>query len=72
MREDYFRLEQLQEEFNFATDDEINSSRRFRMIELREKEVPEFQNKVIPLFDEEIPDDTFIVSDIKQAKQYLL
>lgn len=37
---------------------------RFRMIRLREKEVPEFKNKVIPPLDKEVPDEIFAVSTL--------
>ena len=43
---EHFRLEQLQEEFNFCRDEDLDKSRRFKLIQLREREVPEFKNKV--------------------------
>lgn len=59
---EYFRLEQLQEEFNFVTDEELNSDRRLQLLELREKEVLEFRNmKMIPPNANEISEDEFKV-----------
>ncbi|XP_072045143.1 coiled-coil and C2 domain-containing protein 2A-like isoform X2 [Amphiura filiformis] len=56
----FFRLEQLQEEFNFVSHEVLESSKRFRLISLREKEVPEFRNyKMVPLIEKEIPDTAF-------------
>ena len=34
---EHFRLEQLQQEFDFVSDDVIESSRRFKIIQLREE-----------------------------------
>ncbi|KAI8501504.1 Coiled-coil and C2 domain-containing protein 2A [Branchiostoma belcheri] len=61
---DYFRLEQLQEEFNFATDEELEKSKRFRLLKLRSREVPEFRSyPMVPLRDREIPDSIFKVKE---------
>uniref|UniRef100_A0A8D2KRR6 Coiled-coil and C2 domain containing 2A n=1 Tax=Varanus komodoensis TaxID=61221 RepID=A0A8D2KRR6_VARKO len=52
---DFFRLEQLQQEFNFVSNEELNRSKRFRLLELRNHEVAEFRNyKFIPLLEREI------------------
>ncbi|MEQ2178268.1 hypothetical protein GOODEAATRI_012263 [Goodea atripinnis] len=60
---DYFRLEHLQEEFNFVTDEEIERSKRFRLLSLRNQEAPEFRNyKFVPLLEREISDKVFQVS----------
>ncbi|XP_019733890.1 coiled-coil and C2 domain-containing protein 2A isoform X3 [Hippocampus comes] len=57
---DYFRLEQLQEEFNFASDEELAQSRRFRLLALRNQEVPEFRNyKCVPSREREVTDKVF-------------
>lgn len=54
---EYFRLEHLQEEFNFVTDEEIKKSKRFRLLRLRNQEVSEFRNyKFVPAFESEISD----------------
>ncbi|XP_068174546.1 coiled-coil and C2 domain-containing protein 2A isoform X2 [Antennarius striatus] len=54
---EFFRLEQLQEEFNFVTDEELEKSKRFRLLKLRNKEVAEFRNyKCIPALEREIAD----------------
>ena len=58
----FFRLEQLQEEFDFVSHETLEQSKRFQLITLREKEVPEFRNyKMVPLVEKEIPDDVFDV-----------
>lgn len=60
---EYFRLEQLQEEFDFATDADLAANRRFQMLSLRDREVAEFRNiKMIAPFEREIPRDAFAVS----------
>lgn len=60
---DYFRLEQLQEEFNFCDDTDIANNKRFQLLELRDGEVAEFKNyKLVPAVEKEIPRDTFTVS----------
>ncbi|KAM6150477.1 coiled-coil and C2 domain-containing protein 2A isoform 1-T1 [Erethizon dorsatum] len=57
---DFFRLEQLQQEFNFVTSEELNRSKRFRLLCLRSQEVPEFRNyKPIPAYDREIMEKVF-------------
>uniref|UniRef100_A0A8C5TLA4 Coiled-coil and C2 domain containing 2A n=1 Tax=Malurus cyaneus samueli TaxID=2593467 RepID=A0A8C5TLA4_9PASS len=57
---DYFRLEQLQQEFNFVSDEEFNRSKRFRLLQLRNQEVAEFRNyKQVPLHEREISDKIF-------------
>uniref|UniRef100_A0A3Q2QNJ9 Coiled-coil and C2 domain containing 2A n=1 Tax=Fundulus heteroclitus TaxID=8078 RepID=A0A3Q2QNJ9_FUNHE len=57
---DYFRLEHLQEEFNFVTDEELERSKRFRLLRLRNQEAPEFRNyKFVPLLEREVSDKVF-------------
>ncbi|KAI5945893.1 Coiled-coil and C2 domain-containing protein 2A [Manis javanica] len=57
---DFFRLEQLQQEFNFVSDEELSRSKRFRLLHLRSQEVPEFRNyKQIPVYDREIMEKVF-------------
>ncbi len=61
--QEYFRLEQLQEEFNFVTDEELERSKRFRLLELRNQEVAEFRNfKCVPALEREVTDKVFQVS----------
>uniref|UniRef100_A0A3B4FZB3 Coiled-coil and C2 domain containing 2A n=1 Tax=Pundamilia nyererei TaxID=303518 RepID=A0A3B4FZB3_9CICH len=60
---EYFRLEHLQEEFNFVTDEELEKSGRFRLLKLRNQEVAEFRNyKFIPALEREVTDTVFQVS----------
>ncbi|KAH0616299.1 hypothetical protein JD844_027316 [Phrynosoma platyrhinos] len=57
---DFFRLEQLQQEFNFVSDEEFSRSKRFRLLELRNSEVAEFRNyKCVPLLEREINEKIF-------------
>ncbi|XP_076014347.1 coiled-coil and C2 domain-containing protein 2A isoform X2 [Genypterus blacodes] len=57
---EYFRLEQLQEEFNFITEEEMERSRRFRLLRLRNQEVAEFRNyKCVPALEREVTDKVF-------------
>ncbi|TRY94812.1 hypothetical protein DNTS_029839 [Danionella cerebrum] len=57
---EYFRLEQLQEEFNFISEEDLQRSRRFRLLRLRSQDVPEFrQLKCIPSTDREISQKLF-------------
>ncbi|XP_059197951.1 coiled-coil and C2 domain-containing protein 2A isoform X1 [Centropristis striata] len=57
---EYFRLEQLQEEFNFVTDEELERSKRFRLLTLRNQEVAEFRNyKCVPALEREVTDKVF-------------
>uniref|UniRef100_A0A8D2MIZ9 Coiled-coil and C2 domain containing 2A n=1 Tax=Zonotrichia albicollis TaxID=44394 RepID=A0A8D2MIZ9_ZONAL len=57
---DFFRLEQLQQEFNFVSDEEFNRSKRFRLLQLRNEEVAEFRNyKQVPLHEREISEKIF-------------
>ncbi|XP_025034195.2 coiled-coil and C2 domain-containing protein 2A isoform X1 [Pelodiscus sinensis] len=56
----FFRLEQLQQEFNFVSDEELNRSKRFRLLQLRHREVAEFRNyKQVPLLEREITEKLF-------------
>ncbi|XP_069126927.1 coiled-coil and C2 domain-containing protein 2A-like isoform X2 [Argopecten irradians] len=67
---DYFRLEQLQEEFNMATDDEIENNKRFQLLQLRDNEVQEFRNyRMVPLKVQEIPRDTFTEYEKKKREE---
>uniref|UniRef100_X1Z7B6 C2 domain-containing protein n=1 Tax=Capitella teleta TaxID=283909 RepID=X1Z7B6_CAPTE len=62
----HFHLEQMQEEFNFATDQEMEKSRRFRMLQLRQQEAAEFKNKIVPALEKEIPEDIFLEYEKKK------
>uniref|UniRef100_A0A3B4AM41 Uncharacterized protein n=1 Tax=Periophthalmus magnuspinnatus TaxID=409849 RepID=A0A3B4AM41_9GOBI len=60
---DYFRLEQLQDEFNFVTDEELDSSKRYKLLRLRNQGVPEFRNyKFVPALEREVSDKVFQVN----------
>uniref|UniRef100_H3ABW2 Coiled-coil and C2 domain containing 2B n=1 Tax=Latimeria chalumnae TaxID=7897 RepID=H3ABW2_LATCH len=70
---EYFRLNQLQEEFNFTSEDTIRKSKRFRLLELRNNKVLEFLNyKQIPLYDREISRSVFQKYDLQHVSQTAL
>ncbi|XP_047410349.1 protein CC2D2B [Sciurus carolinensis] len=54
---DYFRLEQLQDEFNFVSEEEMKKSKRFQLLQLRNAgQLDIFLLQQMPLYDREIPD----------------
>nr|XP_019580321.1 PREDICTED: protein CC2D2B [Rhinolophus sinicus] len=56
----YFRLEQLQDEFNFVSEEEMKKSKRFQILQLRNAGLLDvFPLQQIPLYDREIPDLLF-------------
>lgn len=58
----YFRLEQLQDEFNFVSEEEMRRSKRFQMLQLRNAgQLDLFLLQQMPLYDKEIPDIVFQV-----------
>ncbi|OXB82886.1 UNVERIFIED_CONTAM: hypothetical protein H355_003328 [Colinus virginianus] len=76
---DFFRLDQLQQEFDFVSDEELNRSKRFRLLQLRNEEVAEFRNfKLVPLHEREISEKLFQEyekrlheRDVIDSKRYL-
>ena len=57
-REDqgYFRLDQMEDQFAFCTEEELQSSLRFQMLQLRRAKAPEFRNyRMLPALEKEIP-----------------
>ncbi|XP_014781199.1 coiled-coil and C2 domain-containing protein 2A isoform X1 [Octopus bimaculoides] len=66
----FFRLEPFQEEFNFATDEEILQSSRFRLLRLRQHEVREFCNySMVPALDKEIPKSVFKEYELRKKEE---
>nr|XP_018671326.2 coiled-coil and C2 domain-containing protein 2A isoform X3 [Ciona intestinalis] len=60
LTQDYFRLEQLQEEFNFITEEEFSRLNRFRLLRLRHEEIPEFRNiSMLPCNEHEVTESAF-------------
>uniref|UniRef100_H2NB46 Coiled-coil and C2 domain containing 2B n=1 Tax=Pongo abelii TaxID=9601 RepID=H2NB46_PONAB len=58
----YFRLEQLQDEFNFVSEEEMAKSKRFQLLRLRNAgQLDNFLLQQMPLHDTEIPDLVFQV-----------
>jgi coiled-coil and C2 domain-containing protein 2A len=57
---DYFRIDEMMDEFNFTTDEEIEKNKRFRLISLRTKGEPEFRGeKMIPSLERYISKGKF-------------
>jgi len=53
---------QLQEEFNFVSDEDFGRMNRLRLLELRDKEVQEFRNlAMVPSQEHEVMDSAFTV-----------
>lgn len=51
-------LERLQEEFDFVNDEELERSKRFRMLQLRNQRVSGFQNfKFVPALENEVTNE---------------
>uniref|UniRef100_A0A452QCN4 Uncharacterized protein n=1 Tax=Ursus americanus TaxID=9643 RepID=A0A452QCN4_URSAM len=58
----YFRLEQLQDEFNFVSEEEMKKSKRFQLLQLRNAgQLDILLLQQIPLYDKDIPDLVFQV-----------
>ena len=52
----YFRLDQLDDQFSFCSEEELNNNVRFQIIQLRSAKAPDFRNyKMIPSYEKEIP-----------------
>ena len=63
----HFRLEQLQQEFDFISEEEMEASKRFKLIQYREQGVQDFADfPMIPAFVHEIPDDIFVEYERKK------
>lgn len=69
----YFRLEQLQDEFNFVSEEEMNKSKRFQLLQLRNAgQLDIFPLQQMPLYDEEIPDSVFQVLGFYLSMTYMM
>ncbi|TNN06072.1 Coiled-coil and C2 domain-containing protein, partial [Schistosoma japonicum] len=66
----YFHLNFLIECYNFCTDEDLDKSKRLRLIQLREKGIPEFQNIIIPPLGKHIPEEIFDSVDKKKDPDY--
>ncbi|CAH1773716.1 unnamed protein product [Owenia fusiformis] len=66
----HFRIEHLQEEFNFCSDEDINQSLRYKLLEYREMEIAEFRNyKMIPCVEAEVPPEIFNEYEKKKKEE---
>lgn len=67
---DYFRLDQMIQEFNFSTDEEIENNRRYRLIMLRAQEEPEFRGcKMVPANERYVKKDQFDLYEKRKLKE---
>jgi hypothetical protein len=68
----HFRLDQLMQEFEFATDAQIQADRRFRLIELRAANEPEFRGfHMIPALERHVRRDQFELYERRRLKDAL-
>ncbi|XP_011538091.2 protein CC2D2B isoform X9 [Homo sapiens] len=66
----YFRLEQLQDEFNFVSEEEMAKSKRFQLLQLRNAgQLDNFLLQQMPLHDTEIPDLVFQEYESQKEKE---
>nr|XP_011734144.1 ectonucleoside triphosphate diphosphohydrolase 1 isoform X11 [Macaca nemestrina] len=66
----YFRLEQLQDEFNFVSEEEMAKSKRFQLLQLRNAgQLDNFLLQQMPLHDTEIPDLLFQEYESQKEKE---
>lgn len=57
------------QEFEFATDAQINSNLRFRLIELRAANEPEFRGfRFVPAFERHVHRDQFVIYERRRIK----
>ncbi|KAG8591451.1 hypothetical protein GDO81_000189 [Engystomops pustulosus] len=69
---EFFRLEQLQKEFDFVSEEDLRRSKRYRLLQYRNQEVAEFRNyKMVPIKEREIPDKLFLEYEKKLRDQDL-
>lgn len=56
MDQGYFRLDQMDDQFSFCSEEQLNNNVRFQIIQLRSAKAPDFRNyRMIPSYDKEIP-----------------
>lgn len=54
---------ELLDDTEFCTDEAIDESMRFKLLRLRDENIPEFKHlKMVPLTDLDIPNDAFMVN----------
>lgn len=69
----HFRLDQLVQEFEFASDSQIHANRRFRLIELRAANEPEFRGfRMIPAHERHIRRDQFVLYERRRVRDATL
>lgn len=67
---DFFRLDQLQEQFDFISEEELTNARRLRVIEYRSKGIAEFRNlSMVPANEHEILDSVFTMYERRKREK---
>ena len=67
---DYFRLDQLQEQFDFISDEDFANARRLRILEYRTKGIAEFRNlTMVPANEHEILDSAFTAYERRKREK---
>lgn len=67
---DYFRLDQLQEQFDFLSDEEFENARRLKILEYRTKGIAEFRNlTMVPANEHEILDSAFTAYERRKREK---
>ncbi len=57
---EHFRLDQLMQEFNFVSEEDLENNKRYRLITLRAQDEPEFRGlKLLPVDEKYVKRDTF-------------
>ena len=60
----FFRLRPLEEEFDFTTEEQLDESRRFRLLQLRNCRAPgTVSSKLVPLHDRDITENMLQVTN---------
>lgn len=67
---EHFRLDQMMHEFNFATEEEIENNKRYKLITLRSQDEPEFRGlKLLPNQERFVKRDTFDQYEKRKTKE---
>ncbi|XP_072095759.1 coiled-coil and C2 domain-containing protein 2A-like [Mobula birostris] len=69
----YFRLHQMEDEFNFVTDEKLEMSRRFRLLMHRNSGVPQYCcYKLVPPYEREVPVHIFEEYEIQKDDVFII
>ncbi|XP_072882872.1 coiled-coil and C2 domain-containing protein 2A-like [Hemitrygon akajei] len=69
----YFRLHQMEDEFNFITDEKLEMSKRFRLLVHRNSGVPQYCcYKQVPPYEREVPEHIFEEFEIQKDDVFII